>query len=253
MSFSPLLGAGAYPFYSGTSTNDSAIPFTIKIDGRSYPIDVKNYKRSSLTSLREAVVSTGQVDDSLFNTDGAWWRYRYNWWNGAGQQNMDLGESRDTDRFDSSVGINVWDEGELSLLPSTSFSNGSFTGSVSLLCPTDTILYASDGLTLKRTADCISWVNLPVAGTIRDIATDGINVYVATSTNLYTVNPIGAVISVVATGHDRVWFAAGRLFVSVANVLKTYDSAYTATIVLTQYRLVIHISNHRLFTQPYLL
>ena len=236
MSFSPLLGFGAYPFYIGTSTNDTAIPFTIKIDGRTYPIDVKNYKRSSLTSLRDAVVSTGQVDDSLFNTDGAWWRYRYNWWNGAGQPNMDLGENRDVNRFESSVGINVWEEGELSLLPSTSFSDGSFTGSISLLCPTDSFLYASDGTTLKRTSNFTSWTNLTVAGTIRDIATDGINVYVATSTNLYTVNPAGTVTSVVATGHNRVWFAAGRLFVSVANVLKTYDSFYAATDLDTHFQ-----------------
>ena len=64
MSFSPLLGLGSYPFYIGSSTADIAVPFTIKIDGRTYPIDVKNYKRSSLTSLRDSVVSTGQADDS---------------------------------------------------------------------------------------------------------------------------------------------------------------------------------------------
>ena len=236
MSFSPLLGLGSYPFYIGSSTADVAVPFTVKIDGRTYPIDVKNYKRSSLTSLRDAVVSTGQADDSLFNTDGAWWRYRYNWWSGAGQYIMDLGEDRNLSRFDSSVGINVWNEGELSLLPSTSFSDGSFTGSVSLLCPTDSFLYASDGVTVKRTSNFTSWTNLTVAGTINDIATDGINVYVATSTNLYTINPAGTVTSVVASAHSRVWFAAGRLFVSVANVLKTYDSAYTATTVDTHFQ-----------------
>ena len=240
MSFSPLLGAGAYPFYIGTSTADVAVPFTIKIDGRTYPIDVKNYKRSSLASLRDAVVSTGQVDDSLFNTDGAWWRYRYNWWSGAGQYIMDLGEDRNVSRFDSSVGINVWEEGELSLLRSTSFSNptpGTLTGSVSLLCPTNSFLYASDGITVKRTADFITWTNFPtIGGTINDIATDGITVYVATSTNLYTINPAGTVTSVVASSHSRVWFAAGRLFVSVANVLKTYDSFYDVTDLDTHFQ-----------------
>ena len=227
MSFAPFLGLGSYPFYIGTSTSDVAIPFTIKIDGRTYPIDVKNYKRSSLTSLRDAVVSTGQVDDSLFNTDGAWWRYRYNWFSGAGQSNMDLGEDRNVSRFDSSVGINVWDEGELSLLRSTSFSDGSFTGSVSLLCPTDTLLFASDGITLKRTSTFSSWTNITgFTGTINDIATDGINVYLATSTHLYTVTPAGVVTIAVHGGHDRVWFAAGRLFASQGNILRTYDSTY---------------------------
>ena len=229
MSFSPLLGLGSYPFYIGTSTADIAVPFTIKIDGRSYPVDVKNYKRSSLTSLRDSIVSTGQADDSLFNADGAWWRYRYNWWSGAGQYIMDLGEDRNLSRFDSSVGINVWNEGELSLLPSTSFSDGSFTGSVSLLCPTDSFLYASDGTTIKRTSNFTSWTNFTVAGTINDIATDGITVYVATSTNLYTINPAGTVTSVVASAHDRVWFAGGRLFVSLGNQLAEYTTSFVGS------------------------
>jgi hypothetical protein len=237
MSFAPLLGLGSYPFYIGTSTADIAVPFTIKIDGRTYPIDVKNYKRSSLTSLRDSVVSTGQADDSLFNTDGAWWRYRYNWWSGAGQYIMDLGEERNLSRFDSSVGINVWDEGELSLLRSTSFSDGALTGSVSLLCPTNSFLYASDGASLKRTSTFSSWTTITgISGTINDISTDGVNVYVATSVALYTVSSGTAATSVVASAHSRVWFAAGRLFVSVANVLKTYDSAYTATTVDTHFQ-----------------
>jgi len=237
MSFSPFFGVGAAPFYIGSSTSDTAVPFTIKIDGRSYPIDVKNYKRSSLTSLRDAVVSTGQVDDSLFNTDGAWWRYRYNWWNGAGQINMDLGENRDVNRFDTSVGINVWNENELSLLPSTSFSDGSLTGSVSLLCPTDSFLYASDGATLKRTSTFSSWTNITgISGTINDIATDGVTVYVATSVALYTVGSGTSATSVVASAHSRVWFAAGRLFVSVNNVLKEYSNTWTTPFSETHFQ-----------------
>jgi hypothetical protein len=231
MSFAPLLGRGSYPFYIGSSTGDVAIPFTIKLDGRTYPIDVKNYKRSSLSSLRDSFVSTGQADDSLFNTDGAWWRYRSDWHYGAGQKNMDLGEDRIASRFFSSVGVNVWDEGQLTLLRSTSFSDGSFTGSVSLLCPTDSFLYASDGTTIKRTSNFTSWTNFTVSGTIRDIATDGITVYVATSTNLYTINAAGTVTSVIASGYDRVWFAAGKLFASQGNLLLTISSTFTPAIV----------------------
>ena len=228
MSFSPLF---TFPFYIGESTGDVAVPFTIKIDGRTYPIDVKNYKRSSLASLRDSVVSTGQTDDSLFNTDGAWWRYRYNWWSGAGQYIMDLGEDRNVSRFDSSVGINVWEEGELSLLRSTSFSNptpGTLTGSISLLCPTDSFLYASDGITVKRTADFITWTTL-FSGTINDMTTDGITVYVATSTHLYTINAAGTVIPVVVGAHDRVWFAGGRLFASLGNALAEYAIGFGLT------------------------
>lgn len=236
MSFAPLLGAGAYTFYLGSSTADVAVPFTVKLDGRTYPIDVKNYKRSSLTSLRDSVVSTGQADDSLFNADGAWWRYRYNWWSGAGQINMDLGEDRNLSRFDSSVGVNVWEEGELSLLHSTTFYDISMTGSTSLLCPTSNHLYVSDGTSLKRTADFSTWSTLTVSGTINDLATDGLNVYVATSSNLYVVNTAGTVTSVVGSAHSRVWFAGGRLFASVGNILKTYDSAYSAITVDTHFQ-----------------
>ena len=240
MSFAPLLGRGSYPFYIGSSTGDVAIPFTIKLDGRTYPIDIKNYKRSSLSSLRDSFVSTGQADDSLFNTDGAWWRYRSDWHHGAGQKNMDLGEDKITSRFFSSVGVNVWDEGQLTLLRSTSFSNptpGTLTGSISLLCVTEDYLYASDGISVKRTQDFITWSTVSgISGTIRDLATDGMSLYVATNINLYSVNPVGTATIVYAQGHNRVWFAGGRLFGSINNALVTYNAGYTQIPVDTHFQ-----------------
>ena len=70
-----LLGTNPFVFYEGETSLNTSIPFTIRLDGHTFGIDLKNYKRSSLATLRDSIVSTGQVDDSLFNTDGAWWRY----------------------------------------------------------------------------------------------------------------------------------------------------------------------------------
>ena len=109
-------------------------------------------------------------------------------------------------------------------------------GSTSLLCPTSNHLYVSDGTSLKRTADFSTWSTLTVSGTINDLATDGLNVYVATSSNLYVINTAGTVTSVVGSAHSRVWFAGGRLFASVGNILKTYDSAYSAVTVDTHFQ-----------------
>ena len=102
-----VLGQDPFAFYDGETASNEAVPFTVRLDGRTYGVDLRNYRRSSLATLRDSVVSTGQVDDSLFNTDGAWWRYRRNWHAGAGQRIMDLGESRDPRRFDTSVGVDV--------------------------------------------------------------------------------------------------------------------------------------------------
>ena len=73
-----VLGQDPYTFYDGETSLNEAVPFTVRLDGRTYGVDLRNYRRSSLATLRDSVVSTGQVDDSLFNTDGAWWRYRRN-------------------------------------------------------------------------------------------------------------------------------------------------------------------------------
>lgn len=234
--FLAVLGQDPYTFYDGETSLNEAIPFTVRLDGRTYGVDLRNYRRSSLATLRDSVVSTGQVDDSLFNTDGAWWRYRRNWHAGAGQSIMDLGESRDSRRFDTSVGVDVWTEGELNLLPSTSLSTALVDGSTIRLAVTAGYLYALDDQVIYRTSDLTTWTQVTITGTPKDMTSDGVNVYVATTSKVEKVEPASPVAVHFANKVlDRVWFAAGYLFGSDDKHLHTYSSTGSETTVYSHF------------------
>lgn len=231
-----VLGQDPYTFYDGETSLNEAVPFSVRLDGRVYGVDLRNYRRSSLATLRDSVVSTGQVDDSLFNTDGAWWRYRRNWHGGAGQRIMDLGESRDSRRFNTSVGVDVWTEGELSLLPSCSLSTNAVDGSDIQLAVTATHLYAMDAQALYRTTDLTTWTQVTMTGTPKDIASDGVNVYVAGTTKMEKVEPGSATAVHFANKVlDKVWFAAGYLFGSDGTHLHTYSNTGSETTIYTHF------------------
>lgn len=231
-----VLGQDPYTFYDGETSLNEAVPFTVRLDGRTYGVDLRNYRRSSLATLRDSVVSTGQVDDSLFNTDGAWWRYRRNWHAGAGQRIMDLGESRDSRRFDTSVGVDVWTEGELTLLPSTQLSTSAVDGSNIKLAVTASHLYALDSQAIYRTADLTTWEQVIITGTPKDLTSDGVNVYVAGTSKMEKVTPGSATAVHFANKVlDRLWFAAGYLFGSDGTHLHTYSNTGSETTIYTHF------------------
>ena len=231
-----VLGQDPFSFYDGETSLNEAVPFTVRLDGRTYGVDLRNYRRSSLATLRDSVVSTGQVDDSLFNTDGAWWRYRRNWEAGAGQRIMDLGESRDARRFDTSVGINPWVEGQLQLLPSTELATSLVDGAEIKLLATQSHLYALDSVGVYRTSDFVTWDQVVVTGTPRDMTTDGVNAYIATSTRVELCTPASTTVSTFANkALDRLWFAAGYLFGSDSYHLHTYSNTGAETTVYSHF------------------
>jgi hypothetical protein len=232
-----LIGQNPFVFYEGETSLNTSIPFTIRLDGHTFGIDLRNYKRSSLATLRDSIVSTGQVDDSLFNTDGAWWRYRRDWRGGAGQLVMDLGDDRDPRRFHESVGIDVWNEGQLTLLPSTSLATNVLTGSDIKVVASTHHVYILDNTAVYRSSDLSTWTQITVTGTPKDIDTDGIFVYIATSSKLYKIDNTTTTPTQLANkGYDRVWFAGNYLFTSSANSLHTVSSSGTETKILDHFQ-----------------
>lgn len=103
-------------FYSGTALGavDNP-PNTVAINDHVYSIDLQGYSHASLPAFRQGVVTSGEVSDQLFNPDGGWWRYRFNWNAGAGQQLVDLDDDTIGARFESSSNVNVWTRNELTL------------------------------------------------------------------------------------------------------------------------------------------
>jgi len=238
VSFAPLLGSNPEVFFSGSKSAVASVPFTVSLDGRIFAIDFNNYRRSSLASLRDSVISTGQVDDALFNTDGAWWRYKHDWTYGAGQELLDLGQDRDPRRFYTSVGIDPWSEDGLRLHKSTSLSTSLVSGTSIYLAVTGSYVFAASTTVLYRTADFSTWTQITgVSGTIKGITSDGQDLYVATSSALYKVaGSSTSATSLTATAHDGVWFVGNYLLAAQANKLVSIASAGTATTITTHYQ-----------------
>lgn len=233
-----ILGQDPYVFYDGQTSLNTAVPFTVRLDGHTFGIDLRNYRRSSLATLKESVVSTGQVDDSLFNTDGAWWRYRRDWRGGAGQTIMDLGDNRDTRRFDRSVGIDVWTEGQITLLPSTTQATTLVDGSNIRMVATSDHVYALDSDGVYRSSNLTSWTQITgLTGTPQAITTDGKTVYIATSSNLYTVVSTSAAATQLANkGYDSLFFVGNYLLAASGQSLHTIGTTGTETKIVDHFQ-----------------
>jgi len=188
----PTYGPGT-PFFTGAFSDPRTIPYTINLDGRDYPIDLTQYRHNGVARFRNGMVTSDEVNDALLNPEGAWWRYRFSWHLGAGQEIDELDPKADPARFQASAGVNVWDKYQACLLPSTETVNKSVTASDIHMVATDTYLYVSDGTALQRSADPelgagATWTTITgLSGTITGLTTDGSSVYVATTVEVFEV------------------------------------------------------------------
>lgn len=244
MTFNAVLGRrNTFTFFTGQAsvTPTSIQPFTVGLGGYTYPIDLRTYRMSSQETLRDNAVVASETSDSLFNANGAWARYRYSWHRGADQELGDLREDADPFRFSTSVGVDPWTEGRLTLLNDTTVSK-SLTSSGSQLCVGNGRIYMSDGTALYYSTNLTSWTTATApGGTVQSITTDGTDVYVATSTVLvkYANGAPGTPVafSTAVTGNcTLVAFVANRLLLAKDNVLYEVSSSGTLTTIRTHYQ-----------------
>lgn len=245
-----VLGRGAYAFFTGSvvgrgdeSTSGSVtttVPDTIRLDGYTYAIDTKGYRFSSQDTFRDAVVSGGNPNDSLFNAKGAWARYVYSWHHGSDQEIGDFAEEADPFRFSTSDAISPWERFELTLVPAVT-ARRSLGSSTPILQRSADYVFCGDGTTLYRTTDLITWTAMTdPGGTIQALSTDGTDLYVATSTKL--VKYVGAATASTAFGTavtgniTNVAFVANRLLVGMDNVLKEIGSGGAQTTLRTHFQ-----------------
>ena len=240
MGLTATLGLDAYPFYLGSVATSTVVPKTITLDGRLYAIDASKYRRQSQETLRDGVVQSAEPNDVLFNANGAWARYRYSWFHGADQEFADLRDDADPYRFSTSRGVNVWNDHELTLLPSTK-PIMSAASTNPLICVVDSYLFYADGANLYRTSDLITFTTCTVpGGTIQCLSTDGTDLYVATTTVM--VKYVAAATAPTAfatpvTGNcTQVAFVANRLIVGTAQVLYEVAAAGTLTTLVTHFQ-----------------
>jgi len=196
---------------------------------------------------RESVLTSGLPDDQLFESRGTWWRYRFDWQGGAGRQILDFGEEQDPTRYEASWGIDPWTPYQLQLLPRTESHIDELADvdvSLHRLVQAGTYLYEARGASGVRRIgpDAATLTAITgIAGTVRDMATDGLDVFVATSTNLYKiVNGATAAVTITsatapAGGYTHVGFVANRLLAAAKNKLyEVFDA--TLDLILEHYQ-----------------
>lgn len=213
----PFFGGGI--FFEGEYALERAIPFTVNLNGRDYPVDLKEYRHNGIAKFRDGVTTSGEPNDQLFDSQGAWWRYRFSWHHGAGQTIADLDQDADAARYFESRGVDPWDKYQACLLPSTELVLAAAADAISIIA-TSLHVYVADGAGVKRSADLSTWSSVTgLSGTVLDMDTDGINVYVATTTGVFTV---GSTLAATATstavpsngGFHSIAFVGNRLLAS---------------------------------------
>lgn len=200
-------------FFTGAPSTD-LVPniFPISVNGRPYMVDQKSnqFSRGFEPRVRDSVDQSTAPGEAAINPQGLWRRGEVSWHLGAGQKYSDTADAQDY-RFLTSKGINPWTKGELSLLNTVQTSLTTSNTNLKLVT-TGSYVYVLDGNSVKYSSNPFAatptWTTvtgLP-SSTARDIASDGINVYVTFSgiTNSYGLWKIDSshAVSNVAYGHE---------------------------------------------------
>jgi len=236
-------------FFSGASTAPSEVVpgrFPVAIAGHPYNIEPSLYRRSTLPLRRTDQEQADEPGESTLSTSSLWRRSQSDWSLGAGQLWLDEPESIRR-RFHTSIGMDVFNDRALSLLPATEEKRTSANSNLRLQV-VGTRLYVVDGNTLifsdgsgseqnaTWTAGWTTATGLP-GGNILDIASSGSHIYVLGSDNsIYRATPgtTGFTLyynpTAVAT---RIWTGLGRLFMGDGRSLYEVTATPGETLIFT--------------------
>ena len=234
MSFSiPTYNSGT-PFFTGSFADPRTIPYTVNLDGQDYAIDLEKYRHNGVARFRNGVVTSNEVNDGLLNPEGAWWRYRYSWHSGAGQEIDELDPDSIASRYQASRGIDPWTKYQACLLPATE-DVLAVAASAIYMVSTGGYVYVSDGTGVKRSADLTTWNSVTgLSGTVQGMCSDGSSCYITTTVDTYAVASTlaASAVSTATTPGQACAFVSNRLIVANDNVIgelttTTYDAIYT--------------------------
>jgi hypothetical protein len=178
---------GGPSFFTGISGASDLVPhiFPVSIDGRAYMLDTASgrYARTFEARLRDSVDQAEIPGETSINPQGLWRRGQTSWHFGFNQKYGDLPDSN-SQRFNDSLGVDVWTEGELTLLDDTKVSL-STAGTNLYLGVVGDELFCSDGSNVKYTTDAFAtsptWTSVAVGGTVRGLISQGQDAFVTVS------------------------------------------------------------------------
>jgi hypothetical protein len=232
------------PLYLGQSEGGVRNPpNTVVINGRTYAISLENYSNTALPAFRQGVVTSGEPSDQLFNPDGGWWRYRFDWSSGAGQNVADFGDEQNGQRFKSSENVYVWDENKLSLSHNVTElfdSGGTHTAAVKVYTFND-LMYILTGDKLYVSTDGSTTALLTTfSGTVHSLAFDGTDIYGISNTDLYVINASTGVVSStnglsISNSFDHIGYVGNLLVLGAGNELYHVTQSNHADFIFRHY------------------
>ena len=168
------------------------VTLTIGVKEHSYDIDVDQYRRTTIPTLREQRDTSSEPGEQSIDNQ-FWLRSQTDWVYGAGQTFFDINESN-RGRFSSSSGVDVWTQGQISLLPMCESKNNTktYTNVIAKVFRrtsngTD-YMYVANGNVLEYSSDfsaadgSVTWNTVTALAspqTITDIASDGSTIFIA--------------------------------------------------------------------------
>tara|TARA_R100001224_G_scaffold111033_1_gene90417 strand:+ start:82 stop:2007 length:1926 start_codon:yes stop_codon:yes gene_type:complete len=220
------------------------LPVTITIGATAHPynIDIGEYRRTTVPTLREQRDMSDEPGEQSIDNQ-FWVRSQTDWSIGAGQAHYDHADSNRA-RFSSSVGIDPWTKGQISLLPLAETKNNAktYTNVIAKVFRrtsdgTD-FMYVANGNVLEYSSNfsaadgSVTWTTVTALAspqTITDIASDGTTVFIAYGANRVTASTaIGATTQPSDLGSlnpDFLRVVGGRLFGIDGSNLAEYNAS----------------------------
>ena len=216
------------------------VTLTIGTTEHSYNIEVGQYRRTTVPTLREQRDTSSEPGEQSIDSQ-FWLRSQTDWSYGAGQTYFDINESN-RGRFSSSSGVDVWTKGQISLLPMCESKNNAKTytnviAKVFRRTSNDTdYMYVANGNVLEYSTNfsaadgSVTWTTVTALAspqTITDIASDGNRIYIAYGSNRVTAETDIGVTDQPATlgslNPDYLRIVGGRLFGIDGGNIAEYD------------------------------
>ena len=219
------------PIYAGGVLTDE-VPATgpIAIAGHVYQIDPAKCSHKTLEVLRQSSDIGTEPGEQSLNTHGLWRRTAKDWRYGAGQVFFDEDTSV-RNRCYASKGVDLLTTArQASLLPDTTLLLASANTNLQLV-KIGAYAYLSDGANLRWSINGTSFPSSAAAGaTIKSLATDGTNIYVAVGTAALQRAALGGALAAFgAFAADVVGYGNGRLIAAKANRIVELDAAGAIT------------------------
>lgn len=191
----------------------------VSIAGKPYVLDTsfEPYRRDafrhrSIQAQRESISLTNIPGEGTVNTEGLWRRGADDWHYGAGQPYQDRKDSVDA-RFSTSKGVNPWRQWQLELLNDTEVVRElSGSGSVTTVGEYAYLLDTASNV-VSFSSNLTSWTTVSgMTGTINALASDGYDVWIATTDNLYstTAGASSASVYIASNVYTGLWYVAQR-------------------------------------------